>query len=143
MSDELDVKRLSLPKEQARTLASTTKTRPQMESISSRSLLKVLPWVNVSGGYYRVNRRQILEIRPGMVTFIKAEKKEGDDKNKEGDLIIYGQSLSQMPSLSKIKDEELLKRIAAEAKKEDFAKGAKIVDHGTVPTHLFIILSGK
>ncbi len=143
MSEELDSKRLSLPKEQARTLASTTKTRPQMESISSRSLLKVLPWVNVSGGYYRVNRRQILEIRPGLVSFVKAEKKDGDDKNKEAELAIYGPSLSQMPSLSKIKDDELLKRIAAAAEKEDFAKGKTIVDHGSVPTHLYIILSGK
>ena len=124
----------TLPKEQARTLASTTKTRPQMESISSRSLLKVLPWVNVSGGYYRVNRRQVLEIRPGLVSF---------DKNKEGQPFIVWQSLSQMPSLSKIKQDEVLKEIAKEAVVEEFNKDDKIVTVGTIPTHLYIIYSGK
>jgi len=67
--------RRSLPKEQARPLTTTHKTRPQMEGISSRNLLKVLPWVNVTGGFYRVNRRQVLEIRPGMVTFASPEGK--------------------------------------------------------------------
>jgi CRP-like cAMP-binding protein len=147
MSDEKDYihdsRRLTLPKEQARTLASTTKTRPQMESISSRSLLKVLPWVNVSGGYYRVNRRQVLEIRPGMVSFIEAKRKEGEDRNSERPMVIVGSTLSQMPSLSKIKDEQLLNRIAEAAEMETFVKGQNLVDHKSVPTHLFIILSGK
>ena len=147
MSDELDnkheSKRLTLPKEQARTLASTTKTRPQMESISSRSLLKVLPWVNVSGGYYRVNRRQILEIRPGMVSFQEAKRKEGEDKNAERPMVIVGSTLSEMPSLSKIKNDQLRNRIAEIAERETFDKGANIVNHNSVPTHIYIILSGK
>ena len=41
----------------ARNLATTTKTAPQMQGITSRWLLKVLPWVDVKGGTYRVNRR--------------------------------------------------------------------------------------
>ena len=40
----------------ARTLATTTKTTPYMGGITPRWLLKLLPWVNVMGGTYRVNR---------------------------------------------------------------------------------------
>ena len=48
---------LSLGTAAARNLATTTKTVPQMQGITSRWLLKMLPWVQVSGGPYRVNRR--------------------------------------------------------------------------------------
>lgn len=41
----------------ARNLATTTKSAPQMQEITSRWLLKMLPWVQVQGGTYRVNRR--------------------------------------------------------------------------------------
>ena len=43
----------------ARKLATTTKTAPQMGSITPRLLLKLLPWVQVSGGTYRVNRTKV------------------------------------------------------------------------------------
>ncbi len=43
----------------ARNLATTTKTKPQMRAKTPRLLLKLLPWVEVSGGTYRVNRRDI------------------------------------------------------------------------------------
>lgn len=133
MSDKQTNILSSLPKEQARQLTEISKTRPQAESISSRNLLKNLPWVNVTGGNYRVNRRQVLEIRPGRVTF---EKKENIDQ-------IYGPSLCQMPSLSKIQNDELLKKIAAIAEREEFDKGSTIVAHDTTPTQIYVIFSGK
>jgi hypothetical protein len=40
----------------ARLLATTTKTRPQQPVITSRWLLRMLPWVEVGGGVYRRNR---------------------------------------------------------------------------------------
>lgn len=43
----------------ARKLATTTKTAPQMGSITPRLLLKLLPWVQVSGGTFRVNRTKV------------------------------------------------------------------------------------
>ena len=43
----------------ARRLATTTKTAPQMGSITPRLLLKLLPWVQVSGGTFRVNRTKV------------------------------------------------------------------------------------
>ena len=43
----------------ARNLASTTKTSPKMMSITPRWLLSLLPWVQVNGGTYRVNRTKV------------------------------------------------------------------------------------
>ena len=59
---------------EARLLATTTKTRPQAESISSRNLLKYLPFVDMQGPVYRVNRRQVLELRSGHITFFDDEE---------------------------------------------------------------------
>lgn len=55
--------RLALSTRAARTLATTTKTPPQMHEITPRHLLRVLPWIDVQGGAYRVNRR--LTYTPG------------------------------------------------------------------------------
>ena len=43
----------------AKNLASTTKTSPKMMSITPRWLLSLLPWVQVDGGIYRVNRTKV------------------------------------------------------------------------------------
>ena len=60
-NDSRDVERhqrhLSLGTEAARNLATTTKSAPQMQEITSRWLLKLLPWVETKGGVFRVNRR--------------------------------------------------------------------------------------
>jgi CRP-like cAMP-binding protein len=105
-----------------------------MENISSRSLLKVLPWVNVMGGFYRVNRRQILEIRPGKIAF---------RENKAGDPEVVGSSLTQMPSFRDIRDIALLDQIAAAAVLKEFKKEETIVKEGTKPTDIYLIVSGK
>src|SRR5207237_2845296 len=42
----------------ARLLATTTKSRVQMEEITPRWLLQLLPWVHVDGGVYRINRQR-------------------------------------------------------------------------------------
>jgi hypothetical protein len=47
----------SLDTAAARNLATTTTSVPQMQGITSRWLLRLLPWVAASGGTYRVNRR--------------------------------------------------------------------------------------
>ncbi|GDY59288.1 hypothetical protein SVIO_099110 [Streptomyces violaceusniger] len=61
---------LSLGTAAARNLATTTKSVPQMQAISSRWLLRVLPWVQVSAGTYRVNRRLTYTVGDGRVEFI-------------------------------------------------------------------------
>ncbi|MFF9479739.1 hypothetical protein [Streptomyces sp. NPDC014733] len=57
---------LCLSTRAARNIATTTKTRPQMRGITSRWLLRLLPWVEVTGGTYRVN--QAVPAGHGMVS---------------------------------------------------------------------------
>jgi hypothetical protein len=47
---------LSLSASAARNLATATVTVPQFRAITPRWLHKLLPWVDVDGGVYRVNR---------------------------------------------------------------------------------------
>ena len=47
---------MSLSAKAARNLATATVTVPQMVQITPRWLHKLLPWVNIDGGVYRVNR---------------------------------------------------------------------------------------
>jgi hypothetical protein len=44
----------------ARTLSHATLTAPHMLAESPRWLLHLLPWVNIHGGVYQVNRRRIV-----------------------------------------------------------------------------------
>ena len=48
--------RTSLSAQAARNLATATVTVPQMIEITPRWLHKLLPWVDVDGGVYRLNR---------------------------------------------------------------------------------------
>ncbi|MGA2030188.1 MAG: family 2A encapsulin nanocompartment shell protein [Verrucomicrobiota bacterium] len=56
MSKETIEPHLSLSATAARNLATATVTVPQMTEITPRWLNKLLPWVDVDGGVYRVNR---------------------------------------------------------------------------------------
>jgi hypothetical protein len=53
----------------ARQLAHTTKSVPQMQGLTPRWLLRMLPWVQVSGGVYRVNRRLSYAVGGGRLGF--------------------------------------------------------------------------
>ena len=55
MSKEIEIN-LSLSAAAARNLATATVTVPQMTEITPRWLNKLLPWIDVDGGVYRVNR---------------------------------------------------------------------------------------
>jgi CRP-like cAMP-binding protein len=131
-----DILRNSLPKEQARPLTTTHKTRPQNEGISSRNLLKFMPWVNVSGGYYRVNRRRVLELRRGKVSFLTSNK---------GEVQIYAPSLAQMPSFRKVNNDKILENIAKKAELVEFKKGDTIFtnEKKNQPKNVYIVVQGK
>jgi hypothetical protein len=53
---DMEMTQISLNPVAARRLSHTTKSVPMMESITTRWLLKFLPWVPVEAGVYRVNR---------------------------------------------------------------------------------------
>ena len=64
-----DRPQLTLATDAARNLATTTKSQPQMQEITSRWLLRVLPWVEASGGTFRVNRRANYMVGDGRIAF--------------------------------------------------------------------------
>ncbi len=53
---DITMSQISLNPIAARRLSHTTKTVPMMESITPRWFLKLLPWIPVEAGIYRVNR---------------------------------------------------------------------------------------
>ena len=92
--------RLSLGTAAARNLATTTKSAPQMQGITSRWLLQLLPWVQVSGGAYRVNRRLSYAVGDGRVTFT----------NTGAEVQVIPQELGELPLLRGFEDVEVLTR---------------------------------
>jgi len=124
---------LSLGTAAARNLATTTKTRPQMQEISSRWLLRMLPWVQVSGGVYRVNRRLSYTVGDGRVSFIST----GDDVR------VIPRELCELPLLRKFDDEAMLGTLADRFVQREIEPGSTIVQAGQPADEVFLIAHGK
>jgi len=92
----------SLGKAAARNLATTTKSVPQMQGISPRWLLRMLPWVEAAGGAYRVNRRLSYTVGDGRVTFT----------NVGTTVRVIPQELCELPVLHGFDDQEALVALA-------------------------------
>jgi len=117
----------------ARKLATTTKSAPQMQGITSRWLLKMLPWVQTSGGVYRVNRRLTYAVGDGRVTFVSTGAK----------VQVIPRELTELPLLRGFDDEEILNSLASRFVQREFAPGEVIVQAGTPAEHVFLIAHGK
>ena len=124
----------SLSTKAARNLATTTKTVPQMQGISSRWLLRKLPWVNVSGGTYRVNRRLVLEAGRGRVAF---------EVNGADDVRIIPDTLRELPILRGFPDDGVLAELAAGFRPRDFQAGDLLAAQGSPISEVFIIAHGR
>ncbi|MBP7280995.1 MAG: cyclic nucleotide-binding domain-containing protein [Leptospiraceae bacterium] len=116
----------------ARNLANTTKTPPQMMSITPRWLLSLLPWVHVEGGTYRVNRTKV-ELK-------KAERVELNFK--DGNVSFNPQALRSVPLFSRFQD-EIINRMAFRFKTEEVTLGNKLVVEGVDKNKFFIIAQGQ
>jgi hypothetical protein len=116
----------------ARNLATTTKTSPKMMSITPRWLLGALPWVQVDGGTYRVNRTK--------VELSRAERVEID--LTEGAPALSGEALRSVPVFSRLSD-ALTARLAAGFKTEKVSLGNKLVVEGAEENKFFIIAQGQ
>jgi CRP-like cAMP-binding protein len=124
---------LSLSTAAARNLATTTKTQPQMQGITSRWLLRVLPWVEATGGTFRVNRRLSYAVGDGRVTFTTT----GSEVR-----VIPGE-LSELPVLRGFEDAEVLGALAGRFTQREFAAGNTIVEAGQSADQVFLIAHGK
>jgi CRP-like cAMP-binding protein len=123
----------SLATAAARNLATTKKSVPQMQGVSSRWLLKLLPWVQVSGGTYRVNRRLSYSVGDGRVTFV----------NNGNGIEVIPAELGELPILRGFSDDEVLSALAAGFEQREFSAGDTIVEFGHESNEAFLIAHGK
>ncbi|AFZ26480.1 cyclic nucleotide-binding protein [Cylindrospermum stagnale PCC 7417] len=124
---------LSLSTAAARNLATTTKSAPQMQEITSRWLLKLLPWVQTKGGVYRVNRRLSYTVGDGRVTFT----------NTGASVQVIPQELCELPLLRGFDDTEVLTALANQFVQQEFAPGDVIVEIGQSADRVLLIAHGK
>ncbi|MEV5881590.1 family 2B encapsulin nanocompartment shell protein [Streptomyces sp. NPDC052020] len=117
----------------ARNLATTTKSVPQMQEISSRWLLRTLPWVDVKGGTYRVNRRLSFAVGDGRVTFVKT-----------GDRVeVIPAELAELPALRSYEDAEVLSELAQSCAQREFAPGDVIASFGNRADTVYLLAHGR
>ncbi|MEU2617453.1 family 2B encapsulin nanocompartment shell protein [Streptomyces sp. NPDC007157] len=123
----------SLDTAAARNLATTTKSAPQMQEISSRWLLRTLPWVDVQGGTYRVNRRLTYTVGDGRITFLKT-----------GDRVeVIPAELGELPVLRSYEDQEVLGELAQRCRQRDFAAGEVIASFGSQAEEVYLLAHGR
>ncbi len=122
----------SVTTQTARKLANTTKTAPQMGSITPRLLLKLLPWVQVESGTYRVNRTKV-ELR-------KAERIQIN--YLDGVPSFSAKSLRRIPLFSRI-DETVVSRLARRFVTEEVALGDYLIKEGEGRQKFFIVADGQ
>jgi hypothetical protein len=123
----------SLDTAAARNLATTTKSVPQMQAISSRWLLRILPWVQVSGGIYRVNRRLSYAVGDGRVSFTTTG----------AEVRVIPEKLCELPLLRGFDDVGVLGVLAERFVQQEFQPGDLIVEAGKPADRLFLIAHGK
>lgn len=123
----------SLGTQAARNLATTTKSPPLMQGISSRWLLKLLPWVQVSGGVFRVNRRLSYAVGDGRVTFT----------NTGASVQVIPQELGELTLLKGFDDLAVLTALAGRFVQRDLEPGEVIVEAGAPADSICLIAHGK
>ncbi len=129
-----DTARLSLGTAAARQLATTTKTVPQMQGITPRWLLRMLPWVEVTGGTYRVNRRLSYAVVDDRLVF----------SNTGAKVHVIPQELLKLPLLQGLSgDDEVIQALASRFTQAEYKAGDLIVEEGKPAEHVVLIAHGK
>lgn len=116
----------------ARNLANTTKTAPKMMSITPRWLLGLLPWVQVDGGTYRVNRTK--------VELSKATRIGVDISGVSASF--PPEALRSVPLFSRLPDAVLV-RMATRFKTEEVSLGNQLLVEGEDRSKFFILAQGQ
>ena len=130
---DIEKQQTSLATAAARKLATTTKSPPQMQGISPRWLLRMLPWVQVSGGVYRVNRRLSYAVGDGRISF----------SNIGARVQVVPQELCDLPLLRGFDDDAVLNILASRFVQREFNAGDLIVESGQPAEHVFLLAHGK
>jgi CRP-like cAMP-binding protein len=132
-TDPNETPQTSLGTAGARQLASTTKSTPQMQGISPRWLLRLLPWVQTSGGVFRVNRRLTYTVGDGRLSFTSTGAK----------VQVVPQELTELPLLRGFDDEAMLTALANQFVQREFKAGELIVQKGQPAEHVVLLAHGK
>ncbi|WAS97978.1 family 2B encapsulin nanocompartment shell protein [Nannocystis punicea] len=122
----------SLSTTAARQLATTTKSPPQMQGISSRWLLKLLPWVHVNG-VFRLNRRLSYAVGDGRVTFYNTGAK----------IQVVPAELAELPLFRGYEDVEVLNILAGRFVQKEFKAGDVLTQKGNEANEMVLIAHGK
>lgn len=134
MSEENpEIQQFSLGTAEAQQLATVTKSSPQMQGLTSRWLLKVLPWVQVRGGVYQVNRVLNYTVGSGKVVCV----------NTGSTFKVIPRTLSELPIFNGFNDRKILTAIAEQFVKREFDTGEEIVTSDTRADRLYLIAYGR
>jgi hypothetical protein len=123
----------SLSTAAASNLATTTKSVPQMQAITPRWLLRMLPWVEASSGTYRVNRRLTYTVGDGRITFTTEASR----------LRIIPGELRELPMLRDFDDLEVLSALVSRFTVRELGVGDTLIAVGQPADQLFLIAHGK
>jgi CRP-like cAMP-binding protein len=123
----------SLNRDAARSLATETKTVAQTTEITPRWLLRLLPFVEVSGGTYRVNRRKLVA-KPKEKIRMDAE---------DGQLRLESPTELGKISLFAALSANALSAIHDALKVESYDSGAVVCEEGTVGDRFYVICKGR
>ncbi len=126
------VKALSVKTIGARNLATITKSRPQMIGITPRWFLNMLPWVNVQGGTYRLNRHKTLLPGDQKIWF----------QVEDGKVSLAPQQLRALSILRNASD-GFLELITKQFKHETKEPGEIVICEGDPGEKFYIIAKGK
>ena len=134
MSDEQAAQdpRQSLGTDAARNLATTTKTVPMLTGVTPRWILKLLPWVQVDSGTYRVNRKRVIVRGAGKVNATV----------EDGKATVTAEDLKAIPMMAEL-DDELAAAVAQRMKSESVPAGQVIVKEGDEGDRFYVIAHGK
>ncbi|PXX60985.1 hypothetical protein DFR70_109176 [Nocardia tenerifensis] len=125
--------RKSLSTGAAAKLAHTTKSEPQMQGISSRWLTRMLPWTQVNGGVYRVNRRLTHTLGNGVIEYII----DGAQAR------VIPMELRELPALRTVEDEDVLRTLADRFEQRDVEPGTVVAEFGNPMDQIMLIVHGK
>ncbi|MFE3016094.1 family 2B encapsulin nanocompartment shell protein [Streptomyces sp. NPDC059256] len=131
--DQQASKQQSLGTAAARNLATTTKSAPQMQEITSRWLLRALPWVQVQGGTYRVNRRLSYAVGDGRVTFVQTGER----------VAVIPAELGELPALRQYDDEGVLGELANRCEQQEFSAGQLLAEAGSPADRVLLLAHGR
>lgn len=128
----LDAPNQSVGTDAARTLATTTKTVPMLTGVTPRWVLKLLPWVQVDSGTYRINRKRLITKGVGKV----------QTRIEGGTASVTAADLNAIPMLHEL-DDALVEQLAQKMESETVEAGTTIVREGDVGDRFYVIAQGK